>query len=182
MGTPRASRTSAEPQREVTARLPCLATLAPAAAATSAAPVEILKVERPTAAGAARIDKLVALFCVRGTGMDARRMTSTKPASSGACSPRVAITVSSAAISTSGTSPARKSAERFGGLFAGESRAVFGERLEEVFQRGHISLYGNGALCAEAASTQRGRGLRRASAAHDSIWIPLARSRWPGIT
>jgi hypothetical protein len=33
MGTPRASSTSAAPQREVTARLPCLATLAPAAAA-----------------------------------------------------------------------------------------------------------------------------------------------------
>ena len=31
MGMPRASRTSAEPQLEVTARLPCLATLAPAA-------------------------------------------------------------------------------------------------------------------------------------------------------
>ena len=43
MGMPRASRTSAEPQSEVTARLPCLATVAPAAAATSAAAVEMLK-------------------------------------------------------------------------------------------------------------------------------------------
>ena len=47
MGTPRASSTSAAPQREVTARLPCLATLAPAAAATSAAPQEMLKVCGP---------------------------------------------------------------------------------------------------------------------------------------
>ena len=47
MGTPRASSTSAAPQSEVTARLPCLATLAPAAAATSAAPQEILKVCGP---------------------------------------------------------------------------------------------------------------------------------------
>ena len=43
MGMPRASRTSAEPHEEVTARLPCLATLAPAAAATRAAAVEMLK-------------------------------------------------------------------------------------------------------------------------------------------
>ena len=47
---PRASRTSAEPEREVTARLPCLATMilapaaVPAAAATRAAAVEMLKV------------------------------------------------------------------------------------------------------------------------------------------
>ena len=47
MGTPRASKTSADPQREVTARLPCLATSAPAAAATRAAPVEMLKVAGP---------------------------------------------------------------------------------------------------------------------------------------
>ena len=42
--TPRASRTSAEPEREVMERLPCLATLAPAPAATKAAAVEMLKV------------------------------------------------------------------------------------------------------------------------------------------
>src|ERR1700749_2901193 len=41
-GTPRASRTSAEPHFEVMPRLPCLATLAPAAAATRAAAVEML--------------------------------------------------------------------------------------------------------------------------------------------
>jgi len=39
---PSASSTSAEPQAEETARLPCFATAAPAAAATSAAAVEIL--------------------------------------------------------------------------------------------------------------------------------------------
>src|SRR5580698_10426588 len=43
-GMPRASRTSAEPHWEVMARLPCLATEAPAAAATRAAAVEMLKV------------------------------------------------------------------------------------------------------------------------------------------
>ena len=48
VGTPSASRTSAEPQREVTARFPCLATQAPAPAATSAAAVEIFSVSRPS--------------------------------------------------------------------------------------------------------------------------------------
>mmetsp|Transcript_31617 Transcript_31617/g.81031 ORF Transcript_31617/g.81031 Transcript_31617/m.81031 type:complete len:243 (+) Transcript_31617:292-1020(+) len=40
--TPSASRTSAEPQRLETERLPCLATLAPAAAAMTEEPVEML--------------------------------------------------------------------------------------------------------------------------------------------
>ena len=44
MATPSASRTSAEPQAEVMARFPCLATGTPAAATTSAAAVEMLKV------------------------------------------------------------------------------------------------------------------------------------------
>src|SRR5690606_13189308 len=46
--SPRASSTSALPQRLETARLPCLATTAPAAAATSAAAVEMLKVLLPS--------------------------------------------------------------------------------------------------------------------------------------
>src|SRR2546422_8469659 len=45
MRTPSASSTSAEPHLEVNDRLPCLATTAPAPAATNAAAVEILKVE-----------------------------------------------------------------------------------------------------------------------------------------
>ena len=46
--TPRASRTSAEPERLETARLPCLATAAPAPAATKATVVEMLKVPEPS--------------------------------------------------------------------------------------------------------------------------------------
>src|SRR5438477_9460487 len=42
--TPRAERTSALPEREVAARLPCLATGRPAPAMTKAAAVETLKV------------------------------------------------------------------------------------------------------------------------------------------
>ena len=46
--TPNRSSTSAAPTRPLTARLPCLATGTPAAAATSAAPVEMLKVPAPS--------------------------------------------------------------------------------------------------------------------------------------
>src|SRR3954451_6117571 len=46
--TPRAASTSALPERLETERLPCLATAAPAAAATRAAAVEMLKVPRPS--------------------------------------------------------------------------------------------------------------------------------------
>ena len=45
--TPRASSTSALPERLEIERLPCLATGIPAAAATRAVAVEILKVDRP---------------------------------------------------------------------------------------------------------------------------------------
>src|SRR4051812_49724644 len=44
---PSASRTSAEPQRPVAERLPCFAIVAPAAAASSAAVVETLKLGAP---------------------------------------------------------------------------------------------------------------------------------------
>ena len=48
IATPRASSTSALPQRLEIERLPCLATRTPAAAATSAAAVETLNVPRPS--------------------------------------------------------------------------------------------------------------------------------------
>ena len=46
--TPSASSTSAEPERDDCARLPCLATRTPAAATTSAAMVDTLMVPRPS--------------------------------------------------------------------------------------------------------------------------------------
>ena len=103
MGTPSASKTSAAPHRDVTARLPCLATLAPAAAATSAAPEEILKVSGPPPPVPHVSTSSARSSSVSGTPIARARITSTKPASSGACSPRVASTVSSAAVSTSGS-------------------------------------------------------------------------------
>ena len=48
MLTPRASSTSALPQLLETARLPCLATVTPAAATTKAAVVEMLNVLQPS--------------------------------------------------------------------------------------------------------------------------------------
>ena len=45
---PSASRTSADPETELTARFPCFATAAPAAAATIAAVVEMLNVCPPS--------------------------------------------------------------------------------------------------------------------------------------
>ena len=45
MRTPRCSSTSADPQRELIERLPCLATRTPAPATTKAAVVEMLKVQ-----------------------------------------------------------------------------------------------------------------------------------------
>ena len=107
MGTPRASKTSAAPHCEVTARLPCLATLAPAAEATSAAPQEMLKVCGPPPPVPTQSTSSALSSSVKGMGTECLRMTSTKPASSGACSPRVANTATMAAISTSGTLPAR---------------------------------------------------------------------------
>ena len=48
MRTPKCSSTSAEPQRELMDRLPCLATCTPAPAITNAATVETLKVPEPS--------------------------------------------------------------------------------------------------------------------------------------
>ena len=58
--------------REVTARLPCLATLAPAAAATSAAPEEMLKVSGPPPPVPHDVHQLVALFVGERNRRDAR--------------------------------------------------------------------------------------------------------------
>src|ERR1700680_2120163 len=83
MRTPSASRTSAEPQRELAARLPCLATLAPAAEATIAATVEILKVSQPSPPVPQVSIKLAGRKrSSEKTGAAWRRITLAKPASS----------------------------------------------------------------------------------------------------
>ena len=86
--TPPAARTSAEPTREEMERLPCLATAAPAPAATTAAAVERLNRSRPrppgphvSRSGARRV----------ATRLIRLRSAETAPAISSAVSPRVAI-------------------------------------------------------------------------------------------
>ena len=70
--TPAASRTSALPERLETERLPCLATLPPAAATTKAAVVEMLKVAAPSPP----VPQVSTRCCeVASTGTDKPRMT-----------------------------------------------------------------------------------------------------------
>ena len=90
---PSASITSAEPQRLVTARLPCLATGTPAPATTKAARVEMLNVPAPSAPVPHR--------STAPSGASTRtaraRMTRAKAASSSGVSPRTRSMASSAA-------------------------------------------------------------------------------------
>ena len=69
--TPQAARTSAEPTREEIERLPCLATDAPAPAATIAAAVERLKRSRPEPARAAGVEQRRARGSRRGASAPA---------------------------------------------------------------------------------------------------------------
>ena len=70
--TPSASSTSAEPDRPVAERLPCLATAQPAPAAISAAVVETLNVGRPPPVPAVSIEVVAA-------GLDRRREAAHRP-------------------------------------------------------------------------------------------------------
>ena len=90
---PSASRTSADPDRDVIARLPCLATGTPAAAATSAAVVEMLNVPLPSPP--------VPTTSIAPSGASTRttrsRIADAKPASSSTVSPRIRRPMSRAA-------------------------------------------------------------------------------------
>src|SRR5260370_2770538 len=79
-GRPRASRTSAEPHCEATARLPCLATVAPAAAATKAAAVEMLKVPLESAPVPQVSVRVLRSALLSGMGVAAEHLVSTQPA------------------------------------------------------------------------------------------------------
>ena len=101
-GTPSASSTSAEPQRDDTERLPCLATAAPQAAATSAAPVEMLSVCAPSPpvpqvsiSGRRRVS----------TGTATRRSTRAAAATSAGASPLARSATRNAACCASVHSP-----------------------------------------------------------------------------
>ena len=142
MGTPSASSTSAEPHCEVTARLPCLATFAPAAAATSAAPVEMLKVSGPPPPVPHVSTSSARSSSVSGTGIAARahgfdeagqlrRLLAARGQHRQQCRGFHLRHF------------ARKNfVEHLGGLLARERRAVFGQQLQMFLQRRpYLSLW-----------------------------------------
>src|SRR2546421_1441225 len=102
MRTPSASSTSAEPHLDVNDRLPCLATTAPAPAATNAAAVEILKVET-----APPPVPQVSTRCVpvASTRTIASRSARAAPATSSGVSPFTRKPINRAAIWTGVASP-----------------------------------------------------------------------------
>jgi hypothetical protein len=106
MRTPSASSTSAEPLRELAARFPCLATRAPAAAATIAAAVEILNVPDPSPP----VPHVSTMCSGRSwpsakTGAACRRIAVANPTSSATCTGRRFSASSSRTISCVSTRP-----------------------------------------------------------------------------
>jgi hypothetical protein len=104
--TPNASSTSADPLREVAARFPCLATRAPAAAATTAAAVEMLNASKPSPP-VPQVSTIRVGRCSpwANTGAACRRITAAKPASSITCTGRWFSACSSRTISCVSTRP-----------------------------------------------------------------------------
>src|SRR4051812_27630644 len=102
MRTPSASSTSAEPDKPVAERLPCLATAQPAPAAISAAVVETLNVGRPPPVPAVSIRSPRSA----STGVAIRRMVLASPTSSSTVSPFVRSAMRTAAVSVSDALPA----------------------------------------------------------------------------
>jgi hypothetical protein len=103
---PSASSTSAEPARELTARLPCLATCAPAAAATNATAVETLNVPDssppvPQVSSNGR--------GTSGNGWSAWRIARARPATSSTVSPRMRSATAKPAICAGVAAPASTS-------------------------------------------------------------------------
>ena len=101
MRAPSASSRSAEPERLVAERLPCLATAQPAPAAIRAAVVEMLNELRPppVPAVSSRSSRSI------GTWTASSRITRASPASSSTVSPLVRSAVRKPAIWISETSP-----------------------------------------------------------------------------
>src|SRR3954471_10932790 len=99
---PSASSRSAEPDRLVAERLPCLATAHPAPAAISAAVVDTLNVVRPPPVPAVSSRSSRS----QRTGVANSRIVRARPSSSASVSPLVRRAIRKPAISTSPTSPA----------------------------------------------------------------------------
>src|SRR3954470_1898235 len=99
---PSASSRSADPDRLVADRLPCLPTPQPPPAAISAAVVDTLNVVRPPPVPAVSSRSSRS----QRTGVASSRIVRARPASSSSVSPFVRSAIRNAAISTSPTSPA----------------------------------------------------------------------------
>ena len=100
--TPSASSTSADPHRDETARLPCLAITAPAAAATSAADVEMLNVSEPSPPVPHVSTRSE---CVGVAGVTWARIARAQPAISSGVSPFILSATRNAAIWAGEASP-----------------------------------------------------------------------------
>ena len=104
--TPKASSTSALPHWLVALRLPCLATVTPAAAATMADPVEMLNVFEKSPP----VPQVSMAPGGAATGTAAARMARAKPRISSSLSPFIRSAVSRAASRAGDTSPAMTAA------------------------------------------------------------------------
>ena len=105
MRTPRASSTSAEPDFDVIARLPCLATGTPLAATTSADVVEMLNVPEPSPP----VPTTSIVPAGASTRTTRSRIAVAKPTSSSTVSPRIRRPISSAASCDGVASPSMTS-------------------------------------------------------------------------
>ena len=124
MRTPRCSSTSAEPQRELIERLPCLATRTPAPATTNAAAVETLNVPEasPPVPQVSTSASIATADCPAKIGVACRRMAVAKPTSSSTVSPFMRSAVSSPTICASLAPPGENLLHRGFGF---DAREVF---------------------------------------------------------
>src|SRR4051794_36475178 len=143
MRAPSASSTSADPERPVAERLPCLATAQPAPAATNAAVVETLKVgcPPPVPAVSSRSSRPT------DTPIASARIVCASPTSSSTVSPFVRSAIRNAAACASEASPSMISRSTAAASSADRSspdatrsiasvRTALGIREEEVLQQG----------------------------------------------
>ena len=122
---PSASSTSAEPDRPVAERLPCLATVQPAPAAISAAVVETLNVRRPPPVPAVSSRSSLETF----TRVASARIVRASPASSSTVSPFVRSAIRNAAIWISVALPRHDLRQHRGGVVEAEVLAG-GQRVD----------------------------------------------------
>src|ERR1043165_1069472 len=148
--TPRAERTSALPEREVAARLPCLATGRPAPAMTKAAAVETLKVLAALEPVPAVSTKRVCAHLSRNARA---RIAEAKPASSSTVSPFTAKATSAAPICAS-VAPSSKASSRP----AASSRRKLSPRIKRSVNSRKGDPFGSSRR-AGVGSSQEGRVL-----------------------